>query len=167
MTFHPGKCTTLPVISHRRKSKILTPNYQLHNQSLANVHSVKYLGVTITQDLDWDIHVHNISNKANKTLGFLRRNLKIGAVKLKDTAYKTMVRPILEYASTVWDPYKEGHISKIEAVQRRAARFVLNSYKRSASVTSMLNHLDWPSLQSQRKIKSLACCSRSDITWSA
>jgi len=110
MVFHPGKCTTLPVISPKRKKQLLTPQYKLHEQSLANVTSATYLGVTIAQDLSWNLHIKNICCKANRTLGFLRRNLKISAMKMKETAYKTLVRPIMEYASTVWDPYMEGQI---------------------------------------------------------
>ena len=134
-----------------RTKKLLRPSYQLHNHTLANVTSAKYLGVTIAQDLDWDLHVHNITTKTNRTLGFLRRNLKVNNIRLKEIAYKAMVRPILEYACTVWDPYKEGQIN----LQRRSARFVLNQYKQTTSVTNLLSHLRWTSLQSRRKIARL------------
>ena len=96
------------------------------------------------------------AKKANKTLGFLRRNLKIGSQKVKDMAYKTFVRPILEYACTVWDPYTQEQIDKLEAVQRRAARFVVNRYHNTSSVTCMIDALQWPSLQHRRKINRLA-----------
>ena len=69
MSFYPRKCTTLPVISPMRMKKLLRPSYQLHNHTLANVTLAKYLGVTIAQDLDWDLHVHHITTKANKTTG--------------------------------------------------------------------------------------------------
>ena len=155
ISFHPGKCTIPPVISPIRMKKLLRPLYQLHNHTLANVTSAKYLGVTISQDLDWDLHVHNIITETNRTLGFLRRNLKVNNIRLKDTAYKALVRLVLEYACTVWDPYKEEQITKIENVQRRSARFVLNRYKRTTSVTNLLNHLGWTSLQSRRKFTRL------------
>ena len=138
-----------------RTKKLLRSSYQLHNHTLANVTSAKYQGVTIAQDLDWDLHVHNITTKANRTLGFLRRNLKVNNIRLKETAYRAMVRPILEYACTVWDPIKEGQIKKIENVQQRSARFVLNLYKQTTSITNLLSHLGWTSLQSQRKIARL------------
>ena len=62
----------------------------------------KYLGVTIQDDLRWGSHINSTTSKANKTLGFL---LKIGNKKTKETAYKALVHPFLEYAATVWDPY--------------------------------------------------------------
>ena len=63
-----------------------------------------------------------------------------------------MVRPTLEYAATVWDPYQQTHIQSLESVQRRAARFVKgNFYERSPGcVTTMLRDLQWESLETRR-----------------
>ena len=90
--------------------------------------------------------------KGDQMLGVLKRNLRHCPRSIKDMAYKTILRPKLEYASAVWDPFTEENIRKLEAVQRRAARFVCNSYRQSASVSSMLNELSWPLLE-QRHAK--------------
>ena len=111
----------------------------------------KYLGVTIKQDLKWETHINNISKKANSTLGFLRRNLKVTSCSIKEKAYKSLVRPQVEYASPVWDPYLKKNIDQIEMVQRRAARFVVNRYRNTSSVGNMLQHLQWRSLADRRK----------------
>ena len=47
----------------------------LEGTLLENVDSIKYLGVLIANDLVWNTHITNICTKANRTLGFLRRNL--------------------------------------------------------------------------------------------
>ncbi|KAL8595170.1 hypothetical protein ACOMHN_013843 [Nucella lapillus] len=152
MQFNPAKCNTLPVTRSRRP---LQPSYQLHGHILETVKAVKYLGVTIQGDLCWDDHVNNIVSKANKTLGFLRRNLKISR-SVKEQAYKAFVRPILEYASSVWDPHTQKNIDKLEAVQRRAARFVCNRYHNTSSVSRMLDSLGWQSLEERRKLARLS-----------
>jgi len=59
----------------------------------------------------------------------------------KCSAYGTTVRPNLEYATAVWDPYRQDQIDAIEAVQRRVARFIKRDYSRN-SVTEMLESLD-------------------------
>ena len=78
--------------------------YSLEGTVPDNVEKIKYLGVTITNDLNWNTHVRNICTKANRTLGFLRRNLAACPRDVKESAYKELVCPILEYGSSVWDP---------------------------------------------------------------
>jgi len=66
-----------------------------------------------------------------------------------------MVRPQMEYAAAVWDPHHVGNIQKLEKVQRRAARWAPNDYGQYSSVTSMLEHLGWDTLQRRRTITKL------------
>ena len=81
----------------------------LHQQTLEQVQSAKYLGLTITDNLDWGQHISEITCKSTKTLplGFLRRNLALAPRHTKEVAYKTLVRPQLEYAAPIWHPYNE------------------------------------------------------------
>ena len=83
-------------------------------------------------------------------VGFLRRNLRVSSEATKTSAYYSMVRPLLEYCSTVWSPIPRNISSKIEMVQCRAARYVTNRYHNTSSVTSMLDHLEWETLESRR-----------------
>ena len=148
MAFHPQKCSVLCITKNKTTR---TPTYTLHGHLLEQVNNVKYLGITISKDLKWNAHIDNTRNKASRTLGFLRRNLKISNKKIKDTAYKALVRPSLEYASSVWDPHTIQHSTALEKVQRRAARWVSHSYRQRSSVDSMLQTLNWPTLQLRRK----------------
>ena len=83
------------------KHKQIIHDYTLHQLTLENVQSAKYLGITITENMDWGQHIPDISSKATKTLGFLRRNLAFAPRRTKEAAYKTLVRPKLEYAATI------------------------------------------------------------------
>ena len=148
MEFHPGKCE---VISITRKKKPIHYNYTLHGQQLQHAQSIKYLGVTISNDLRWNKHIDLVTAKANNTLNFVRRNINIRNSNVKQQAYKSLVRPILEYSSTVWDPTSITRTKQVEMVQRRAARFVLHRYQREASVTAMLKELDWQPLATRRR----------------
>ena len=66
-------------------------------------------------------------NKASSTtFGFIRRNLQCTPVHLRRDAYTALVRSKLEYATTVWDPYSQGDIYRIEKFRRQAARFITN-----------------------------------------
>ena len=85
-------------------ASVLVRRNILEGTNLENVESIKYLGVTITSDLRWNTHVSNVCTKANRTLGFLRRNLYSCPLEVKEAAYKGLVRPVLDYGSSVWDP---------------------------------------------------------------
>ena len=73
MRFQPVKCNTMQLTT-KRSSKIQA-NHTLEGTVRENVESIKYLGVTITNDLKWNAHISNVCTKANRTFGFLRRNL--------------------------------------------------------------------------------------------
>ena len=151
MRFHPDKYTklTLTVISKR---KLVKAEPKLHEHIIASVSSAKYLGVTITEDLKWDTHIQKICNKANRTIGFLRKNLSTGAIAIKQQAYFMLVRLLVEYASTVWDPHTQINIQRLKMVQRRAARYVTNRQRNTSSISNILLSLHWWTLQYERKV---------------
>ena len=55
----------------------------------------KYLGVTLSNDLEWAKHIATMTNKANSKHSFLRRNLKGCPEKLKQTAYFSLIRSFM------------------------------------------------------------------------
>ena len=139
MRFQSVKCNMMQ-LTNKRTSKIQA-SYKLEGTVLENVESIKYLGVTITKDLKWNTHISNVCNKANRTLGFFRRNLFSCPQDVREAAYKGLVRPILEYGSSVWDPHYEGLIDDLEKVQKRAARFVTRNYiYEKGSMTDILKN---------------------------
>ena len=101
---------------------------------------------------------YTITSKASRILGFVKRNLKHCPRTVKERAYQTLVRPKPEYSSPIWNPQHKTPTKKIEQVQRTAARFVLNKpYNRQnpTSVTTMLQQLNWPTLEDIRKASDL------------
>ena len=140
MRFQPVKCNMMQLT--RKRIKKIHASYTLEGTNLENVESIKYLGVTITSDLRWNTHVSNVCTKANRTLGFLRRNLYSCPQEVKEAAYKGLVRPVLDYGSSVWDPPGVVLQEELESVQKRAARFVTGNYNyETGSMTGILGQL--------------------------
>ena len=153
MAFNAEKCSVLTVTKKRLP---LYFDYTIGGTSLEHVKHHPYLGVELAQDLGWGPHLAKVIPKAQRTLNLLRRNLYNCSVGTKDVAYRTMVRPVLEYAACAWDPYHVEHIQKLEAVQRKAARFVTGQYQHDISVTKLMEELEWRSLQERRLVARLA-----------
>ena len=121
MKFNATKCQTMRIT---RKKEPASMDYYIDGRKLSPVINYPYLGVMLSNDFKWHSHVNNIVAKANRSLGFVRRNLYPCTETTKRSAYVTIVRPTLEYATAVWHPYRQEQIDSIEAVQRRAARFI-------------------------------------------
>ncbi len=92
-----------------------------------NVRTVEDLGITVSDDLNWRLHIYNITSKANKVLGLIKRVCK----DLKDpdtrkTLSCSLVLPQLEYCSQLWSPIQVNQKLLLENVQWRATKFILN-----------------------------------------
>ncbi|XP_071842711.1 uncharacterized protein [Apostichopus japonicus] len=132
------------------KKNIPNHEYSMGDSILQEVKHHHYLGVELSSDLTWSKHINQSVNSANKILGLIKRNFWNCASSARETAYKALVRPKLEYASVIWDPHQKIHTESLEKVQRRAARFVKNEYSRFSSVTDMLKDLNWDTLENRR-----------------
>ena len=106
MEFNVAKYHSMRVTPHQHHKQILF-DFSLHKQTLENVQSAKYLGITITDNMIWGQHISEISSKATKTLAFLHRNLAFAPRNTKEVAHKALVRPKLEYAAPNLEPLLE------------------------------------------------------------
>ena len=85
--------------------------------------------VTLSKDLSWKHHVNVITSKATNTRLFLQRNLTFADSETKLKCYKAYVRPIVEYASSVWNPVNNSSlIKKIKSVQRKSLRWIYKKW---------------------------------------
>ena len=128
MEFHPDKCKLLRITN-------------MHKQKIDHVDEAKYLGILIHKKLSWKSHINSLIKKVNQTRGILQRNVKSCNRDVKAQCYQTYVRPLVEYASSVWDPVGEGNPvlrNKLKMVQRQVARFVYNEWRTTSSPSEMI-----------------------------
>jgi hypothetical protein len=125
--FNPTKCVIISF--HKSKSKI-DYTYKINNVCLENVPSFCDLGVIVTKDLKWDLHVNKCINRANQRLGLVKRTLGYSCHSdIKLLCYKSLIRPLLEFSTQVWNILNTRNLyKKLESVQRRASKYILNDY---------------------------------------
>ena len=126
MHFNPQQCFAMRLTHARHLTRF---NYILGDKSLQKTDNHPYLGAHITKYLRWNKHIHQVTATPNRTIAFVRRNLYSCPQHIKNSAYTTLVRPLLEYSSSVCDTHTNTLVNKIEMVQRRVARFCHNDYK--------------------------------------
>ena len=144
MKFAPSKCFVISVTLKKSPSQF---SYSLCKVQLGGASHQKYLGVYITCTLCWQLQCDE-AKKSMRVLGILQRNLSLCDRSIKERSYLSLVAPRLlglcvqKKGLTVSNPFS--------AVC--AAHFVNSDYSRQSSVSSMLTDLNWPSLQSRRRI---------------
>jgi hypothetical protein len=138
MKINPNKSKALSFTRAQVKEPL---NYSLGDQTIPEASCCKYLGIMIRSDLSWADQVNYTVQKAWRALHFVMHIIKKGNKNTKSIAYMSLERPILEYGAACWDPHRECHISALDRVQNKAAKFVHHS-----------GGSDWESLAHCRKI---------------
>ena len=154
MEFHPGKCQVIRITN---KTIPIIGSYNIHGVILQFYKSVKYLGVTIDSKLGWNEHCDSAYHKANFMLSFLERFFSKCPQNIKEQCYFALVRPLIEYGCSAWDPYKDCLIDKLELLNKRAARFVTGNHLLEHGETNKnMVTLGWPPLIERRSKAKLA-----------
>ena len=133
-----------------------TFSYNLNNITIAKSEIVNDLGVIIDTNLKFKNHIHDIVNRA-----LLRSSHIFRCFLSRNTAnflraYKTYVRPLVEYVSTVWSPSEIALIDSLESVQRRFAKRLPGLS--TMSYSDRLINLNLQSLEHRRLINDLVMC---------
>ncbi len=119
MPFNVKKCHILQVGTRNLKY-----DYEMGGEKLESVHCVKDLGVTIASNLKFSQQCKEAAGKANRMLGFIKRNFSFKNKAIILPLYNSLVRPHLEYAVQFWSHHLAKDIAKLEAVQRRVTKII-------------------------------------------
>ena len=147
MSLNPEKTKELYINFSRGDTN--APPLEMDSKKIKRVVRTKLLGVTINNTLTWNEHVTNICAKASKRIHYLTQ-LKRAGVSQSDLIqiYKSVVRPVMEYASIVWHPGLPKYLSdELENVQRRAVRVI----SPSLSYNEFLATTGLPTLSQRRQ----------------
>ena len=134
-----------------RKKSPVQPTYNINETPLESCDTEKDLGVWVSSNLTSDKQVTEQCAKANKLLGFVRRDSRyIQSTQTRRTLYLSIVRCHLGYATQVWSPQSIGLLKRVENVQRRATKLILKlpfrcdvTYKTRFQLTNLLPISYW------------------------
>ena len=99
--------------------------YQLNGHPISWSPVIRFLGVYISSSLKWTDHCSHIAKRASNTLHYICHAMFTCNSKARSVAFTCLVRPQLEYTCQVWNPHLNKDILMLEAVQKRAARWIL------------------------------------------
>ena len=121
---------------------------------IPQVNSIKYLGVILSHDLSWARHIDSVCMTAKHRVGFLYRQFHLAGPSCLTQLYKSLVIPILDHCSCVWDPNYTLYIDKLESVQRFATKVILRDW--NSCYNDQMKLLNLPLLSIRRKRQKLS-----------
>ena len=137
LKFNEDKCK---IIHYGGNNPRLT--YKLNNTELEACSTEKDLGITFDEKLKFSQHIGNITAKANSRLAIIKRSMHDLTPEIFLPLYKSLVRPLLEYCSPVWNPVLKKDSLEIEKVQRRATKLVTSISDKEYSERMYILKLD-------------------------
>ena len=122
LNFNAKKCVALRF--SRKKTSIPRQDYSLKQQLIKSSSTQSDLGILVSDNLKWSQHIINIISKANRMLGFLRRNcFHLTDVDARRLLYLSLVRSHLSFGCEVWAPQgPSADLLHLEGIQRRATK---------------------------------------------
>ena len=147
LDFNATKCNVLHLGKNNKKYQY----YMKNGDELTKLNKSEFekdLGVNIDTNLDFKIHIKTTVKKARSAAGIINRHIINKTPKFMVQLFKSMVRPIIEYANVVWAPYLKKDIVLLESVQRHFTKKI--SGMKDKSYEERLIYLKLPSLQYRR-----------------
>ena len=138
------------------RNNFIAANFSLGGYELELVDTFLDLGILLDQKLSFVPHVTLTVNKARGVLAFIKRWAKeFVDPYITKQLFTSLVRPILEYGSIIWDPYYKIHEERVESVQKQFLLFCLrglnwNPALRLPSYNDRLALIKLPTLKSRR-----------------
>ena len=148
VTFNPTKSESLLI--SRKRTTINHPGLFMSNTEIPSVTSHKHLGIILSNDGSWDLHIGKSIEKAWKRIGVLRL-LKTRLDRLSlQIIYFSFIRPILEYGDVIWDNFPQGLKDQLDKAQNEAARIVTGCTKLVA-IADLYQESGWETLSQRRR----------------
>ena len=149
LQMNPSKCKHMMVSKRHRINPSDGVLLHLGGTTMGEVESFKYLGILLHKHLTWSEHISGVCNKARQILGLIYRQFyNNSSSSTMKQLYLSLVRPHLEYACQLWDPYVQNDINKLESVQKFALKLI--SHRWDASYQELTRLVNVPMLSTRR-----------------
>ena len=149
LSLHIGKTSCMIFGNNRKKELQDNPNLDisLSDEDISQESDCKYLGITLDNQMKFEIHVNDVINKMKRALGIFSRASQFVDSRTRITLYNTLILPHLDYCSTVWSgSLRKCDLVRLQRIQNRAMRVILQCHPRT-HILDMLGTLKWMSIK--------------------
>ena len=150
LSLNVAKTEFLLIGSHHKLNNLDSqPCVNIGHDSIKQVQHSKVLGVEIDENLSWNKHIENVVKKVTSGIGAMRRIRNFVDRETLSSIYNALIRPHFDYCSEVWDTLGVGLSNRLQKLQNRAARIIMNLGYNTPGIEA-INALGWEPLETRR-----------------
>jgi hypothetical protein len=135
--------------SHKLKNTNML-NLSINDTIVENVTVQKMLGVYIDNNLTWHVHIDYVSKNLNRKIALFKHVVYFLTYEMKNMFYNSYILPIFDYCCAIWGKDNKRYINKINMLQKRVAKIILNMPMRSPT-EGFFKQLNWLSFNDRCK----------------
>lgn len=145
------KTEYIMIASRHKINRIdIEPTVRINSQHIKRVKCTEVLGVQIDEHLNWKQHIEYIVNKISSGIGALRKLRAFIDTSTLVLVYNSLIQPYFDYCCEVWDTIGKGLSERLQKLQNRAARLIMNLKNEHGQSALARNSLGWKLLEERR-----------------
>ena len=139
------------ITNNRRRQRFEQIKISVAGKQIKEKEEVKILGVTIKNDLTWDTHTGKLIKGLRFCFRSFSRSCRMLTRDTRKLLYNSAIASRMNYCDTVWDCCSVNSRNKMQTIQNRCARRILNHLP-GTTAPPLINELGWISLDRKRKM---------------
>ena len=147
LTLNTTKTEFLLIGKDREKAP---PQIEFENEKLSVSDTVKYLGIHIDSNINWNCQISSIEKKVKPHIFILNRLRHILNKTQLLTIYNTIIEPTIHYCDTVWGYCSKTNVNKLNRLKRRCARAITGNYDWNIPGGKLMESLNIPTFEMKR-----------------
>ena len=131
--------TKFMIFSNKKQSQSHSDfTITVQSKKIQHEGSIKYLGITLSEDFPWYEHIDNLIKKVNQRIGVLRRIKHCLDLRTRCVLYKALILPLFDYADTIWgDKNNTVLMESLQSLENKATKLILDEHPRYSSTTAL------------------------------
>ena len=150
VTINYDKCLVMNFGTGQKLRNSTKVSYKLNNTILEEVNNCKLLGIFFDQSLTFDIHCSELSKKMMKRFFLFKRLREFIPFNTLLQLYNSLIQPLMDYGICIWAFGSSCHVNKIQKIQNKFARLILQNYNYNIHSITLVSELKWQTVLQRR-----------------
>ena len=128
LSLNTKKTNLIIFTTYGKKYNISETEINIDGSKIKHVKCTIFLGITIDEHLDWQVHIDNLSNKIVRNVGMLNKLKHFHPDYIMKNIYSSLIESHSQYCTLLWANSHVTNIRKLQLLQKKAIRIIASSH---------------------------------------